>query len=624
SIRKRFIHRKGTKGYTADVLRSFAWNMTRQAHQISKLEGMPKLEKLLREIEEGIKTGAADQPDQDTTRQTALLIELKKRHEAIATPDGSALSNMLSALGFVFYLGVSPAAALVNLSQVPIVALPELAARYGSWGAAAKGLTTALVDVARGFSPAVLKGFVTGRPLPSDAANLNDEERAAFVAWSESGVRDRSQAHNLAGIAEADSLLNGPTLNRVMGVVSSLFHAAEVLNRDATLLAAFRLARAKGIDPQTATMQAEEATWNSHFDYGSQNRARIMQGNVAKTVLMFKNYAQHVLYFMGRNLFLWAKGESKEVRQEARTKFTGMMGMTALFAGVAGLPIGGVFVMANALQALFGDDDEPWDAEIEFRNWLAATFPDPVAGMIDRGAVTRLSGLDFASRVSIRDLLWRAPDRDLDGKGLYQHVVEQLLGPIGGLAARPFTMADEVAEGNWARAAEAVVPKFARDLMQAGRFGVEGVTTRNGYPVMTAAELSSYELFWKAMGMQPEALAVRWDANSATKLYEGRIVNRRKALITAAALAMIHKDAATLKLAREEIAGFNKANPEVKIGLATLTRSVRGRNTQRERAQFGVLVNPKLAGLRQTAGGFGYPERAEEEEDPEEEENREE
>jgi len=50
--------------------------------------------------------------------------------------------------------------------------------------------------------------------------------------------------------------LNGPTFNRVMGAVSSLFHAAEVVNRDATLLAAYRLGRAKGREHGTAGLQA--------------------------------------------------------------------------------------------------------------------------------------------------------------------------------------------------------------------------------------------------------------------------------------------------------------------------------------------------------------------------------
>jgi hypothetical protein len=615
SIRKHFIHRKGTTGYTADQLRAYGYNMTRLAHQVSKLELMPDLERVIRDIEAELKEAKRASQGLDTTRQNAMLEELKKRHDWVAAPENAPWTNALSALGFVFYLGVSPAAALVNLSQVPIVGLPVLAARYGSWGAAAKGLTTAFVDVARGFNPAVLKGFITGRPLPSDAANLTEEERRAFAEWDKTGARDRTQAHNLAGIGDADNWLNGPTFNRVMGAVSSLFHAAEVVNRDATLLAAYRLGRAKGLEHETAVLQAEAATWEAHFDYSNANRARMMQGNVAKVLLMFKNYSQHVLYFLGRNLFLSVKGESAEVKREARTKFAGMVGMTALFAGAAGLPVGGLFVMANLLQGMFGDDDEPWDAEIEFRNWLAATFPEGVSDVLDRGAVNTLTGLDFSSRVSIGDLIWRAPDRDLDGAGMFQHITEQMLGPVGGLAARPFTMYDELREGRWVRAAEAASPKFLRDLVQSGRFAEEGVLTRKGAEILAPGELSSFELFAKAMGMNPDDLAVRYQQNSAIKLYEQRITDRRRVLVAAAAMAIMAKDTQGQAAAREKIAAFNKAHPEIKIGIETLKRSVRAREMMRDRAKGGIAINPKLDYLREQAGGFGEQPTEDEEEE---------
>jgi len=615
SIRKHFKHRKGTAGYSADQLRAFGWNMTRLAHQVSKLEHLPDMERALLDIQEEVKQQQRDDRTFNATRANAMLKEVKLRHDWVANPDNAPWTNALSALGFVFYLGVSPAAALVNLSQVPIVGLPVLAARYGSWGAAAKGLTTAFVDVARGFNPAVLKGFITGRPLPSDAANLTEEERQAFAEWDKTGARDRTQAHNLAGIGDADNWLNGPTFNRVMGAVSSLFHAAEVVNRDATLLAAYRLGRAKGLEHDTAVMQAEAATWEAHFDYANANRARMMQGNVAKVLLMFKNYSQHVLYFLGRNLFLSVKGESAEVKREARTKFSGMVGMTALFAGAAGLPVGGFFVMANLLQGMFGDDDEPWDAEIEFRNWLAATFPEGVSDVLDRGAVNTLTGLDFSSRVSIGDLIWRAPDRDLDGAGMFQHVVEQMLGPVGGLAARPFTMYDELREGRWVRAAEAASPKFLRDLVQSGRFAEEGVLTRKGAEILAPGELSSFELFAKAMGMNPDDLAVRYQQNSAIKLYEQRITDRRRVLVAAAAMAIMAKDTQGQAAAREKIAAFNRVHPEIKISVETLKRSVRAREMMRERAKGGIAINPKLDYLREQAGGFGEQPAEDEEEE---------
>jgi hypothetical protein len=43
-------------------------------------------------------------------------------------PKSSSLSTALTSVGFVFYLGLSPASAIVNLSQAALVAYPILGA----------------------------------------------------------------------------------------------------------------------------------------------------------------------------------------------------------------------------------------------------------------------------------------------------------------------------------------------------------------------------------------------------------------------------------------------------------------------------------------------------------------
>lgn len=349
---------------------------------------------------------------------------------------------------------------------------------------------------------------------------------------------------------------------------------------------------------------AEDATWEAHFDYSNANRARYMQGNVAKVLLMFRSFSQHMTWFMGRNLYLMTQGESAEVRREARTKFVGLMGMTGLFAGSLGLPgLGVVYAVLNGLQAAFGDDDEPWDAETEFRNWLAQTFPAGVSDIIDRGAANTLTGLDWSSRITLRDLWWRSPDRDLDGRGAYAHAVEQLLGPIGGIASSPFQAADWVAEGQWDRAAEAVSPKFLKDALRAWRYADDGVLTKRGLEVVPREDLSAYELIWKAMGLNPDQISVRYDANNATKLYERRVVERRQRLQTAYALAAMAGDTQAMERLQPKIRGYNQSWPQYPISPRTIRASIRARQRARAESEHGIRVNRRLQELR-AAGGF--------------------
>jgi hypothetical protein len=73
---------------------------------------------------------------------------------------------------------------------------------------------------------------------------------------------------------------------------SFLFHHAEKFNRQVTFVAAYRLARETGAGHQQAYADAVRVTYDGHFDYSSGNRLRIMQGNVARVVLLFKQYAR--------------------------------------------------------------------------------------------------------------------------------------------------------------------------------------------------------------------------------------------------------------------------------------------------------------------------------------------
>ncbi len=54
-------------------------------------------------------------------------------------------------------------------------------------------------------------------------------------------------------------------------------------------MTAYRLAKQAGdTDPFG---YAQKATWDSHFDYGSLNRTRFIQGDVATVALQFKQYS---------------------------------------------------------------------------------------------------------------------------------------------------------------------------------------------------------------------------------------------------------------------------------------------------------------------------------------------
>ena len=218
--------------------------------------------------------------------------EIKLRHDWIMNPSNAAWTSWTSGFGFFMYLGVSPAAALVNLSQTAVVAYPSLAAEFG-WDKAGSALMTAAKQLN-------MRETVMGDNA-IDAKYLSADEVKAMEHWQDLGAIDKSQAHSLAGIGDTDSLQNSPTYQKWMAKSAHLFHKAEVVNREVTLLAGYRLARSAGKSHESAVKQAADITWDSQFDYSNANRARVMQSDAAKVLLMFKSYSQHVIYYLMKN-----------------------------------------------------------------------------------------------------------------------------------------------------------------------------------------------------------------------------------------------------------------------------------------------------------------------------------
>lgn len=581
SIRKHSIHRKATAGYSGDALRAFSANMFHGSFQIARLRHTHELEADLLMMKKAVNDLTADDPER-AAKAAALYTEVNKRHEWVMNPRDSKVASSLTSLGFAWYLGTTPAAAVVNLTQTAIVSYPVLAARFGP-GKAFTALSEGMGRAMRNVDGNLVRG-------------LSDEERAAFKVWYESGAIDRSQAHNLAGLSETDTRAFNPVARRTMEVVSFLFHRAEVVNREATALAAFRLARQAGQSFSEATKYAEEVVIESHFDYSNANRARFMQSNAAKVLLLFRQYSLNMTWFLWRNAYQTFKGESPEVRREARGKLAGVLGMTGIFAGALGMPLTSImFGIANAAAAAFGDDDDdPWDAEVAFRNFLADTFGDDLARVIARGPVDYLTGASVSSRVSLNDLWFREPNRELEGQAQAHYLLEQAAGPLfGGMLVNTLRGLQQVEEGHTWRGVETMMPKAVKDGMKSLRYATDGVNTLRGDPVIE--DLSVGQALLQLAGFSPARLNDRYDGINAAKEFEQRLLDRRSTLLNAYAMAWRAGDADTTRKVLEKIRAFNAAQPELAISTSTVRQSLQARMRYSSRAEGGVVLSPRLA-----------------------------
>lgn len=573
SMRKHFIRRKGTKGFSQDAIKAFAHNTFHGAYEISKLAYSHRLDKGLSIMRDHTNKQASVE---DNNKARDLTSEFESRHNWIMNPTGSPLATNMTSFGFLYYLGVSPAAAMVNLSQTPLVAFPVLASRYG-FKAAGKMLLQASKELIKG------KGYL-------DKSNtLTREEQRAMKYFVSSGLVSKSMAHDLAGVAEGGQSYN-PTADKWMSRASYLFHHAERLNREATAMAAFRLARSKGKKFKEAMQEAHDLTIESHFDYSSANRARYMQNDFAKVLLLFRQYSLNMTIRLWRD-FKNQFSSNKEEAAQAKKQFWGMMGMTALFAGAAGLPL---YSVLTGLANLFGDDeDEPWNADLALRQGLGSMLGEDMARIVMNGLMSE-SGANIQSRVSLNNLWLREPNRDMDGRDQVAYYAEQFLGPVYGLALSAGMASTLAKEDHTYRAVEYALPKFAKDLLKAGRYHSEGVQNLRGDEIIAADDMNLWDIVVQASGYSPTKVGDAYSKNASIKGAEQKILARRRLLLNRYALAKRLGDTERQQEVLTMIERYNQANPEYPLTRATLLKSLKRRKAYSEKAQNGIVINPNL------------------------------
>lgn len=603
---KHGIHRKGTAGFSQDARRAFAQNMFSGANYLAKLRYGDQLAQQLDEMQKYADEQFEVDEDYDQRSAQSVITEMNKRHDNLMNPKGHPLSSALTSLGFIYYLGLSPAAAMVNLSQTALVAYPIMGAKWG-FDKAANELLKASNDFRKGveFHKVKWEGSKTDlyKTISSDISKfLSKDEKQAYEDAVARGVIDVTQAHDLAGIAQGeDSGIMWKT-RPIMRAASVMFHSAERFNREVTFIAAYRLARQSGEKHDSAFDQAVDATYRGHFDYSSGNRPRIMQGNVAKVLLLFKQFGQNMIYTLARQTYESIKGETDAQRKEARKSLGAILAMHATFAGVLGLPMVGMLLSLASWAG--GDDDDPWDAEVALRNYLAEAFNPTISNMLMKGA-SRSVGIDLSSRVGINNLLLPDIQEGLEGKKWWDSASAAVLGPVGGIGANIAKGAQEISEGHNLRGLESMLPVFLKNFAKAYRYGDEGVQDKTGVSIMD--EVSSMDLLVQGMGFSPADVRTANEGKSAIYQLNRKLNERRSRLMTLWSRAKMMDDQQEMDEIWEEIQGFNDKNPSRRITRMNLNQSYRNRQRRIDRAEDGIYLPRNRQDARE-AGYFAFDE----------------
>jgi N12 class adenine-specific DNA methylase len=574
SMRKRFIHRKGTAGFHQDALRTFSSHMFHAAHQMARAKYGLELQELVNDVNDQAKE--AD----DLTSAMRLSNEMSKRHDWVMNPTGSKVAQTMTSTAFVWFLGLSPASAAVNLTQTAIMGVPILGGRFGSLRKASSALGKAALDTIKG------KGSLAN-------ASLSKDERAALDMFYQSGLIDRTQSHDLAGVGNT-GVNYSPVRARVMAFISGAFHRAEVVNREVTAMAAYRMAREAGESHIKAVDIAHDLTWKTHFDYSNSSRPRVMQNDLAKVALVFRQFQVNMLYRIFRDVHQAVKGESVQAKREARYQLAGLSGMMTLFGGVTGM-VGFNLMMALA-GAAFGDDDDPVDFEARFKADMVNILGPELGGMVLNGVPGHYLGISLSDRVGMADLWFRSPNQELQGKDEYYYWLSQGLGATAGLGQSMWSGVSLLSEGKVARGVEMLAPKFVRDAMKAYRYHNEGVVDLRGNELIPKDQITLQDAWLKQLlGFTPAKVAETYDRKNTLKNAETRVKEQRQELVNAWGSAVLEGDKAAARQVGKSIIDFNKSpyHRGMPITSDSLKRSLKTRASNRAKMKEGTLIRNK-------------------------------
>jgi len=620
SIRNMFLHRKNVPGASADMVRSFAHAMFHLGYQQARFEYAPRMFDSMEAARNFLSTqGIATTPEEDVTRRTLndYLNEVQRRLDNVLSPmDQASWVTFVSNLGFINFL-TSPASAIVNMLAVPTIGYPVLAGPYG-WGPARQAYSKYMKMLSGSGWKDELGNF--DAPSIGRNKNLTEVEKRAYQAFIDSGLIDISMTHDVAGLSEQPSNDYTGRWHKVMTFAAFPFHKAERFNREVTAMAAFDLAyKSNGGNFEAAVEKAKNLTYKSMFDYSTANKPRYFQGDLPKVLLQFKQYAQHMTYLLFRTAYestnligqkeyeqLMAEGktdeankvmkESIELRKDARRTFAGMMGMSFLFAGTMGMPVWFIFSgIANAFASVFGDDDDEYDVENWYKNWLNSVFGGFVGDSIARGVVPQITGASLSDRMStnLTDMWWRDTKRNQDEVTNTQNAIINLLGPSAGMIINSAEAVKRFNDGHVERAFETIAPAAIKNIMAGSRLASEGALTMKGDTLLE--NISAKEAFLQMLGFSPERLAQRQAANIEAKSMEEALKSRRQDYLNFLAMAYDAGDSDAVAKILEKIADWNMVHPEkeFQISFDTIKASMKKRAVERAQASMlgGLRIN---------------------------------
>ena len=559
SISKRFMKSEDVLGMERDIVRGYGDTMIKWSRKLADSEYAPQIDRAIT----GIKNEAAANGGNDVA---AVSDTINEQSAFFHNPTYGKVVSGLTSFSYFEYIAGNISSALINLSTLPMFTWPILGAKYG-------------------FDKASSAMLAAGRVV-ANGIDKDPKYKALYAALTDHAQLEHTMARE---VLEARRMTTGDYLGikaKLLDTLSIPFSATEKYNRGVTAVAAYDLARGMGMSEEKAIRYAVNTVKDINTSGMAVTAPKYMQSGFGRVFFTFKSFVWNSAFVVARAFHQAYKGESPEIRRIAQRQLLGIYGMAGAFAGVKGLPFYGLAeTIAQMLNALFGDDDEPFNFDEEMRDFFGE--------LGFKGPVNFLTNLEIANRTGVaQDLVFRDDPRGIAEHGYVLTAMKNAFGPAGSYLIGAERGIKAMNEGDVMRGVESLVPSWVRNGMKGTRYMTEGALTLKGDPV--EEDIGVYNGVMQIIGFSPASLSSTYEKTSAAKGYEREVAQRRQRLLNKYDMARTAGDNDLMLEAREEIASFNTRHPRNQITGETLRRSQKARQAAEKNMINGVTFNRNM------------------------------
>lgn len=610
SILKSRQKRTGIGGYIDNAAYVFDRVSSNTARQLARMQYGPELQRLVADMQETVNKARGDV----NTYGSELVGEFEGRRAYAMNPTLASWAQYASSGAFYYNLAANISSAAINTLQTPLVVFPQLGGEYGfkqSYDALKNAMR---LYTSSGFSRKVseLTGADSDQKAMTSIENLVSNGKAPQYAGLIGAMKDRgllvtSTARDALRSENDNSSSYGSTnkLARVTTLVGSfMFHHAERMNREITAVAAYdlemaKLKNSKMSDAEKQAKAIDKAIAFVEYSHGAGSTLSgpsLGQSDVGKVLMVFKRFAFSMYYMLFDTMIRslptkGATGEQLEAIKAARRQLVGIYGMSALFAGAKGLPL---YWVAELAYNMFQDKDDD-DFDTVMRGFLGDFFY--------KGPVNYFTNLSIADRVGWTDLLWREQKGDNADASAVAQFIETLGGAPVSVINSILRGKDLIAEGQYERGIEAMLPIALRNILKGGRYLTEGANTLRGD---TVGDVNGYNAAMQVLGFAPADLMKNYEENAYMTEKAKAIRSIEKNALKKYYAAMREGDADGMMEAREKLFELGAKYPEMGISEKTISQSVKARDRISNEMYQGVQLDRKLTPYLKQAAAEAY------------------